>query len=63
MPDFGDFNYFFAIDVLHISLFEIGIGTVIVGVVVIAGPIFYQKYCANSEYQKLFFGAQAIHII
>lgn len=63
MPDFGDYSYFFAIEVMHITLFQIGMGTVIVGFTIILGPILYQKYCIHSEFRKLFFVAQTIHIV
>jgi len=57
MPDFGDFIYFFAIDVMKITLFQIGLSTVVVGVLVIGCPILYQVYLQKTDYQKLFIGA------
>ena len=41
MPSFMDYDYYFAIDVMHISLFAIGLGTCLIGIVVVVGPLLY----------------------
>lgn len=41
MPDFMEYSYFYAIEVMNITLFQIGMGTVIIGVTIILGPFLY----------------------
>ena len=55
MPDFADFNYYFSIEVMKISLMDIGFGTIIVGIVVIAFPVIYIKFMKDWEFRRLFF--------
>ena len=62
MPDFADFTYYFALDVLGITKFTIGMSTLISGAAVILGPIAYQKFCRNTQFPKLFFWSQIINV-
>ena len=62
MPTFVDFNYYFAIEVLKISKFTIGFATVLMGIMIVVGPIFYQKYLRDSEFRSLFMCCQIIHV-
>lgn len=62
LPEFGDFNYYFTIDVMNISQFFIGFSTVFMGIMVIVGPIVYQHFCHDKPYQNLFFIGQMIYI-
>lgn len=55
MPSFNNFLYYFAIDVLEITKFEMGISTSLVGVVIVSFPLIYQRYFKDSEYRNLFF--------
>ena len=48
MPDFQDFTYYFALDVLHITKFTIGLSTLISGAAVFFGPIAFQRFCRNT---------------
>ena len=63
MPDFGDFTYYFALDVLGLSKFTLGMSTLIAGVAVILGPIAYQHYCHSTQFPKLFFWSQIINVV
>ena len=63
MPGFDDFQYYFVLDVLNVSKFEYGIGTLMAGIVVFVGPIIFQKYCRDTDYRIIFFRAQILHII
>jgi hypothetical protein len=62
MPDFGDFTYYFALDVLGISKFTMGMSTIIAGLAVFLAPVLYQKYCRNTQFPKLFFWSQVINV-
>lgn len=53
-PSFADFNYYFAIEIMKITKGEIGLGSSLIGVMAVIGPIFYQKFLHNSEYRNLF---------
>lgn len=61
-PDFGNFGYYFALDVMHISKVFIGLSAASAGLFLILGPIFFQKYFRNTNYKKLFTLAQFIYI-
>ena len=43
MPDFGEFNYFFVLDVLKISKFDYSLSTVVSSAMAIATPVIFQR--------------------
>ena len=55
VPDFTDYTYFFALDVLKISKFTFGLTTVFQGVMVFFAPMVYQKFFKNTEYVEMYF--------
>lgn len=54
MPTFGDFGYYFAIDVLKISKEFLCIVPVLGSVFCVLNPLLYQKLFSRAEYRTLF---------
>ena len=54
MPMFPEFQYFFTIEVLKISLFMIAIVPFFMGFGMIGFPLLYRNYCKDFEYRNVF---------
>lgn len=63
LPSFNEFLYFFAIDRLHLSKFEIGASSSVNGILIIVIPIVYQKYFSQREYRFMFTSSIILQII
>ena len=63
MPDFGEFNYFFVLDVLKISKFDYSLSTVVSSAMAIATPVIFQRLLTTTPYRFLFFYAQIVNVI
>lgn len=63
MPQFSEFDYYFAIDVLKISKSTIGLQVLYVGVFIFLMPLIYQKFFNQSEYCNFFLVSQIIYVI
>jgi hypothetical protein len=62
MPSFPDFEYFFAVDVLELSIFAINISTVLGCIGIFVLPLVFQKYLIDKEYRVSFFLSQTCYI-
>ena len=54
MPQFSEFDYYFAIDILKISKSTISLQILYVGIIIILLPLVYQRYFNKSEYYNFF---------
>lgn len=63
MPTFPDFDYFFAIDVLHISKFTLSLSSIFGCIFVFIWPSLYQKYFKDKEYSSMFYMAQIMFVL
>lgn len=61
MPSFDDFDYYFAIDELHIPASWIAIQFIWVGFFILVIPIIYVTFLKDIEYSKMFFMGQALY--
>ena len=55
MPSFSDFDYYFAIDELGISVATLGLMTIYTGVFIFIYPILYQAFFITAEFTTLFY--------
>ena len=62
-PTFGQYSYFFAIDILKISLFLIGIIPVFVGFFKCIFPIIYTTYIREISYRNIFMLGQFAYVL
>ena len=62
MPSFPDFEYFFAVDVLGLSIFAINMSTVIGCIGIFILPLVFQKYLIDKEYRVSFFLSQFCYV-
>lgn len=58
VPNFSEYSYFFALDVMKMSKMEIGICLGSAGIFLIFGPIIFQRYCRHTQFPKLFIYSQ-----
>ena len=63
MPQFFDFDYYFALDVLKIPLATVNLQSLYVGWLVVLIPFLYQKFFINKNYSVMFAIAQFTYII
>ena len=54
MPQFPDFQYYYALSELEITKFSIGLITVYIGFLMFVKPFLYQKYLGDTEFRTLF---------
>ena len=63
MPQFYDFDYYFALDVLKIPLMMINLQSLITGWLVVLIPFFYQKYFIKKDYIVMLSISQWVYVI
>lgn len=63
MPMFGEYDYYFATDVLKISLFMIAIVPMFIGILISVFPSIYRIYLIKVEYRNLFMITQVIFFV
>ena len=63
VPSFGDFNYYFIIEVLRISKFMLGLLTIVGFVTLLVGIALYTKYLEDKETRTLIKFAILINMI
>lgn len=63
MPQFPEFQYYFALSELEITKFSIGLITVYSGFFMFVKPFLYQKYLGQIEFRTLFKLGQLVFIL
>ena len=54
MPNFEEFGYYFALDILGVSKFAIGVGLGASGLIMLGYPLFFQKFLVDVPYKGMF---------
>jgi hypothetical protein len=59
-PSFPDFGYYYSIEKLNITKFEISLSSSLIGVLIIIVPFVFQKFLRSASFRKLFYTSQFI---